>query len=141
MCSVGTSRGQALVEFALVAPLLMLMLLGVLAGGLYFLAAVQQASDTGTLADWYAANPDAPPGEWTAFADAVCPCEGCATVAAEAHIVMVTVECPCIAGELLPFLPRTVVTTATAYVPSPSASPEPSPSASPEPSEAPSEEP
>jgi Flp pilus assembly protein TadG len=111
------ARGQALAEFAIVAPVLMLMMLAVLAGGLYFLAAQSQASSTSTIAGWAAANPTADPDDLAAFARTVSACPLAVDYAP--NLVRVTLTCPTIAGELVPALPRTVVTTATAYVPDP----------------------
>jgi Flp pilus assembly protein TadG len=108
--------GQALVEFALIAPVFMLFLLGTLAAGIYYLAAVQQANAGATVAAWVAGHPSDDPEAVTA---AVVPCPGGATIATDGDIVTVTIVCPCIAGDLLPFLPRTVETTATAFVPAP----------------------
>jgi hypothetical protein len=107
--------GQALVEFALVAPILMLMLLGVLAGGLYFLAATQQASASSTIAGWAAAHATADPADLASFAATVSTCP--VAVVYAPNLVRVTLSCPTIAGQLVPALPTTVVTTATAYVP------------------------
>lgn len=111
--------GQALVEFALIAPILMLMLLGVMAGGLYFLAAMQQQNATATLADWTAAHPAATAAEADAFAAAVVPCPAGASVTIDAALglVMVTIVCPSFAHDLLPILPPTVTTTASASMP------------------------
>jgi hypothetical protein len=121
--------GQAIVEFALVFPIMCLLLLGVLAGGLYFLAGVQQASASTTIAGWAAANPTADPDDLAAFAASVSACP--AAVVYAVNLVTVTLSCPTIAGELVPALPRVVVTTATAYVADASPSPAPSPSAAP----------
>lgn len=106
---------QALVEFALVVPVMMLMLLGTIGAGLYFLAAQSQASSTSTLALWAAANPTADPDDLAAYARTVSACP--LAVDYTPNLVRVTLSCPTIAGELVPALPRTVVTTATAYVP------------------------
>jgi len=109
--------GQALVEFALVAPILMVMLLGVLGAGLYFLSAGQQQAATVTLAQFVAQHPADDP---TSFADAVTPCPGGATIAIDEHLVSVTIDCPSLAGELVGALPKMVTTHATAYLPEPS---------------------
>ena len=112
--------GQALVEFALVAPILMAMLLGVLAGGLLFLGAMSQQHSTGTLADWMAANPDATSEEEAAMSALVIP-DGCdSSVDTAGQIVTATLTCPTIAGELVPGLPVQVTTSAVAHAPSPS---------------------
>jgi hypothetical protein len=103
-------RGQALVEFALVAPILMLLLLGVLAGGIYYLAAVQQAS--ATIAAWAGKHPA---DDLAAFSGGVSDCPAVAVWGE--HVVVVTLSCPSIAGELLPVLPTSIVTTASAFVP------------------------
>ena len=95
----------------------MLMLLGVLAGGLYFLAATQQASASSTIAGWAAAHATAGPDDLAAYARTVSTCP--VAVVYAPNLVRVTLTCPTIAGELVPALPRTVVTTATAYVPDP----------------------
>lgn len=107
-------RGQALVEFALLAPVLMLILLGILGGGLYFLSAVQQASAAATVAGWSAANPSADPATFDAFASSVGPCPGAVATFAPG-VVTVTLTCPTL--QLLPMLPANVVTTAKAFVP------------------------
>jgi Flp pilus assembly protein TadG len=121
------------VEFALIAPLLILLLLAVLAGGLYFMASAQQATATATLARYVADHADPDPDEFYAFTTAVVPCVGGATITVDGHLVTVVISCPGIAGELLPMFPTTVTTSATAYMPGPSASPEPTEVPTPEP--------
>jgi uncharacterized membrane protein len=109
---VPVPRGQALVEFALVAPVLMMLLLGVLAGGIHYLAAVQQASATTTIAAWAGEHPA---DDLDAFAGGVSDCPAVATWSE--HTVVVTLSCPSLAGKLLPVFPSTVDTSATAFVP------------------------
>lgn len=121
-------RGQAIVETALAFPILMLILLGVIGTGLYFLAGVQQASASTTIASWIGANPTADPDALAAYAATVSTCP--VAVVYAPNLVTVTLSCPTIAGEILPMLPKTVTTVAKAYLPSPAPSPSPSPSAS-----------
>jgi hypothetical protein len=105
-------RGQALVELALVLPILMAVLLGIIGMGLYFTASVQQAATTATIAGWAGANPS---GDLGAFAASV---TSCATSAVYGpSVVTITVECPTVAGEILPVLPRMISTVSTAFVP------------------------
>ncbi len=104
--------GQALVEFALVAPVLMLMLLGICASGMYFLAAQQQAMASSTIAAWVGAHPGDDPADYAATVST------CAvSVAYSPNLATVSLTCPTIAGTILPMFPSDVVTTATAYVP------------------------
>jgi hypothetical protein len=107
---------QALVEFALVIPILMTVLLGVAGTGIYLLAAQTQAAAAVTDARWAADHPASAQADFDAYASRVGPCPG-AVASFEPNLVRVTITCPTIAGDLIPFLPKTVVTTATAYVP------------------------
>jgi hypothetical protein len=113
----GREGGQSIVEFAIVMPILMLLLLGIAAVGIYQLAAVQQASASNTIAGWSAANPAATEEERDSFTQAVTACPVTAVYSAE--LVTVTVRCPTIAGQIVPALPTTITTVATGYVPSP----------------------
>jgi hypothetical protein len=118
-------EGQALVEFAIAAPVMMLILLGVIGVGLFFLAGIQQATGSSTIADWAAANPSAPPADLAAFETSVSSCP--VTVVYTAQKVTVTLTCPTIAGKLVPALPNDITTIASAFVASPAPSPSPSP--------------
>lgn len=116
-------KGQVLVEFALVVPILILLLLGTAATGFYFLAATTQANATSTIAAWAVTHQDADPDAFAAFVGRVSPC-GSATWGYTPDLVTVSIDCPSIAGELLPFFPKTVTTIATGYMPEPTLAPD-----------------
>lgn len=122
-------RGQALVEFALIAPALMLLLLGIIGVGMLYTAQLAQQAATNTLAAWAGDND---PDGFGDYAATVTPCDDAAASYAPG-LVVVTVKCPSVAGQLLPgWLPDTITTTATSYVATAEPTPEPSPSPSPE---------
>ena len=105
--------GQALVEFAFVLPVMLALLLGVTAAGVYFLGAGAQQAATGTIAAW--AGEHGETGDLGTFAGGISPCPAVAVW--EEHTVTVTLTCPNMAGDLLPMFPSTVATTATSYIP------------------------
>ena len=104
------ARGQALVEFAIVAPILFLVLLACLGFGLFFVAQEAQASRTATVASYAAANPTEDAVAWAASLTS-CP----VTVTLAANVVTATVDCPNPFGGIAPGVPANIVTTAVAY--------------------------
>lgn len=124
--------GQILVEFALIFPILALMLLAIAGVGIWLLAANLQASRATTLAAWIGAHPTT---DASAYAKTLTACDWTATSTAD--LATVTITCPSWAHDLLGALPATIATTAVAFIPDASPSPSPSPSPTPSPSATP----
>lgn len=85
-------RGQALVEFALVLPLMLLLVFGGLEAALLVNAKAQQDRTTQTLADWVAAHPGGNPYETVAALSL----DGCdVSTAEDPDLGLVTVWATC----------------------------------------------
>lgn len=121
--------GQALLEFALILPVLVAIFLGAAEMGMLYAARAGQDRATGVVADWSAAHPS---GDWAAIAVIELP--GCTVTRSEAVDVL-TIDATClyrprITSNLWNGLPVGSSESA-ALEPSPT----PTPSPSPEPSE------
>lgn len=86
------SSGQAIVEFALIFPVLAFGALGCIEAGFLMLAKFDQDRDTQTLADWSAERPG--DSSWNAIANDLL--AGCDVTVAEGHPGVVEASSRCV---------------------------------------------
>ncbi len=101
------AHGQGLVEFALVLPLIMFMMLGAAEMGMLYAAFADQDRRTATMAEWSAEHPDSTEAEWSDLVVSIGPC-GSAERSVDGDIVTVQMTCtynPRITGNVWSGLP------------------------------------
>ncbi len=114
-----SSRGQAIVEFAIVFPVLLFTILGAVEAGFLLIAKADQDRSTQLVADWAA---DHPGESWNSVSDHVL--SGCvvSVVSPSRDVLEVTSECPYEPRTGLPMFDLTIGSQESAAV-TPVASP------------------
>lgn len=109
--------GQALAEFAIIAPLLFGLLLAILGAGLFLVAQEAQQSRANAIVGYAAANRTLDVDDYAAgLVDPVCAVNLTFTDADDSGgTYLVLVSCPSWVHRMVPPLPETVTTSGTAY--------------------------